>query len=37
LLAASQSRFSTAATSNWLKPTNVLQARFFKIGAQIDF
>jgi outer membrane receptor protein involved in Fe transport len=29
--------FSTAATSNWLKPTNVLQARFFKIGAQIDF
>ncbi len=29
--------FSTAATSNWLKPTNVLQARFFKIGAQFDF
>jgi hypothetical protein len=31
------STFSTAATSNWLKPTNVLQARFFKIGAQFDF
>jgi hypothetical protein len=29
--------FSTAATGNWLKPTNVLQARFFKIGAQFDF
>ena len=29
--------FSTAATSNWLKPTNVLQSRFFKIGAQFDF
>jgi hypothetical protein len=29
--------FSTAATSNWLKPTNVLQARFFKIGAAFDF
>jgi hypothetical protein len=29
--------FSTAASSNWLKPTNVLQARFFKIGAQFDF
>jgi hypothetical protein len=29
--------FSTAATSNWLKPTNVLQARFFKIGASFDF
>jgi hypothetical protein len=31
------STFSTAATSNWLKPTNVLQARFFKLGAQFDF
>ena len=31
------STFSTAATSNWLKPTNVLQSRFFKIGAQFDF
>jgi hypothetical protein len=29
--------FSTAATSNWLRPTNVLQSRFFKIGAQFDF
>ena len=29
--------FSTAATSDWLRPTNVLQARFFKIGAQFDF
>ena len=29
--------FSTAATSQWLRPTNVLQARFFKIGGQIDF
>jgi hypothetical protein len=29
--------FSTAATSNWLKPTNVLQARFFKLGVQFDF
>jgi hypothetical protein len=29
--------FSNAATSNWLKPTNVLQSRFFKIGAQFDF
>jgi hypothetical protein len=29
--------FSIAANSNWLKPANVLQARFFKIGAQFDF
>jgi hypothetical protein len=29
--------FSNAASSNWLKPTNVLQSRFFKIGAQFDF
>jgi len=29
--------FSTAATSAWLRPTNVLQQRFFKIGAQFDF
>lgn len=29
--------FSTAATSGWLRPTNVLNARFFKIGAQFDF
>jgi hypothetical protein len=31
------STFSTAATSNWMKPTTVLQNRFFKIGAQFDF
>jgi hypothetical protein len=29
--------FSTAASANWMRPTNVLQARFFKIGAQFDF
>jgi hypothetical protein len=29
--------FSTAANSAWLRPTNALQARFFKIGAQFDF
>ena len=29
--------FSTATTSQWLRPTNVLQSRFFKIGAQFDF
>ena len=29
--------FTTAATSAWLRPTNVLQARMFKIGGQIDF
>ena len=29
--------FSNAATSQWLRPTNVLQARFFKLGMQIDF
>jgi hypothetical protein len=29
--------FSTAATSGWLRPTNVLQSRFFKLGAQFDF
>jgi hypothetical protein len=29
--------FSTAATSAWLRPTNVLQSRMFKIGAQFDF
>lgn len=31
------STFSTAATSAWLRPTNVLQSRFVKIGAQVDF
>jgi hypothetical protein len=29
--------FSTAATAGWLRPTNVLQSRFFKIGGQFDF
>jgi hypothetical protein len=29
--------FSTAATSNWLRPTNVLQGRLFQVGGQIDF
>jgi hypothetical protein len=29
--------FSTAATSAWLRPTNVLQSRMFKVGAQFDF
>jgi carboxypeptidase family protein len=29
--------FSTAATSQWLRPTNVLTPRFFKIGARFEF
>ena len=29
--------FSVLSSSQWLRPTNVLQARLFKIGAQIDF
>ncbi len=29
--------FSTAATSAYLRPTNVLQARFFKVGASFEF
>jgi hypothetical protein len=29
--------FSIATNSAYLRPTNVLQARFFKIGAQFDF
>ena len=29
--------FSNGATSAWLRPTNVLQSRFFKIGANFDF
>ncbi len=29
--------FSTAANSAWLRPTNVLQSRFVKLGAQFDF
>ena len=31
------STFSTLATSQWLRPTNVLQARFFKLGLNFDF
>ncbi len=31
------SAFSTASSATWLRPTNALQARFFKIGAQFDF
>jgi hypothetical protein len=31
------STFSTATSSAWLRPTNVLQARFIKIGAQFEF
>ncbi|PYS28778.1 MAG: hypothetical protein DMG11_11430 [Acidobacteria bacterium] len=29
--------FSMAASSQWLRPTNVLQGRLFKLGAQFDF
>jgi hypothetical protein len=29
--------FSTLPTSQYLRPTNVLQSRFFKVGAQFDF
>ena len=29
--------FSQAATSTWLRPTDVLQGRFFKIGGQFTF
>jgi hypothetical protein len=32
-----QSAFSTAATGQWQRPTNVLQQRFFKLSASIDF
>ena len=31
------SAYSTAATSAYLRPTNVLQHRFFKLGGQISF
>jgi hypothetical protein len=31
------STYSTAATSQWLRPTNVLQSRFFKFGGQLSF
>ena len=29
--------YSNTAASNWQRPTNVLQNRFFKIGAHISF
>jgi hypothetical protein len=29
--------YSTAASSNWQRPTNVLQNRFFKLGGHISF
>ncbi len=29
--------FATTTTAVWLRPTNVLQSRFLKIGAQFDF
>jgi len=29
--------YSTAATAQWLRPTNVLQHRFFKFGAHVSF
>jgi hypothetical protein len=31
------STYSTAPTSAWLRPTNVLQSRFFKLGGQFSF
>jgi hypothetical protein len=31
------STYSTAPTTTWLRPTNVLQSRFFKLGAQFSF
>jgi hypothetical protein len=31
------STYSNGATSAWLRPTNVLQSRFFKLGAQMSF
>jgi hypothetical protein len=29
--------FSTLSSSNWMRPTNVLQGRLFKLGGQFDF
>ena len=29
--------YSTAANGQWLRPTNVLQSRFFKLGGQFSF
>lgn len=31
------STYSTAATGQWRRPTNVLQHRFFKLGGQLSF
>jgi hypothetical protein len=31
------STYSTATSSAWQRPTNVLQSRFFKLGAQLSF
>jgi hypothetical protein len=31
------STYGTTATSQWLRPTNVLQSRFFKLGGQFSF
>ena len=31
------STYSVAASSNWQRPTNVLQSRFFKLGGQFSF
>ena len=31
------SNYSTAPTSNWLRPTNVTTQRFFKLGGQFSF
>ena len=31
------STYSTSANSAWQRPTNVLQSRFFKLGAQLSF
>ena len=33
----SPTRSRRSPTSQWLRPTNVLKARFFKIGGQFDF
>jgi hypothetical protein len=35
--AAINTTFTTAANSAWLKPLNILQARYFKVGAQLTF
>jgi hypothetical protein len=29
--------YTTLPSSNWLRPTNVLQSRFFKVGLNFDF